>query len=160
MALPIARENLNMAGEYAVASEICRRNFYAQITLGRLKRTDILVYCAETGRESRIEVKAKQGREWPGIKGVAGEQTLLIFADFQNKKDIERPDFYILTSDDWKDFIDRHVRPQGPAHIDENYCPTWKNGYVGTSVRPFQIEACKEKWEKLVQKLERQQVQK
>ena len=142
-----------MAGEYAVASEICRRNYFAQITLGRWKRTDILVYNPETEKEMRVEVKAKQGREWPGQKGIASEGALLVFVDFQNKKDTERPDFYILNSEDWKQFIDQHIRPMGPAYIDDNYCPTWKDGYVGTSVRPDQISACKEKWEKLITKL-------
>jgi hypothetical protein len=77
--MKLKKENLSMAGEYAVASEICRRNFYAQVTLGRLKRTDILVYNQETGKELRVEVKTKQGREWPGIKGINDNQTLLIF---------------------------------------------------------------------------------
>ena len=108
--MPIKRASLSMAGEYAVASEICRRNFYAQITLGRLKRTDILVYNPETKKHLRIEVKSKQKREWPGQKGIVDEQALLIFVNFEGKKDTERPDFYILDSEDWKQFIDKYVR--------------------------------------------------
>jgi len=152
--MPIKRENLNMAGEYAVASEICRRNYFAQITLGRWKRTDILVYNPQTDKELRIEVKAKQGREWPGQKGIVSERALLVFVDFQKKGDTERPHFYILDSEDWKQFIDENVRRDPKlAYIDENYCPTWKDGYVGTGVRPDQIVTHKEKWEKLVTKL-------
>jgi hypothetical protein len=149
-----------MAGEYAVASEICRRNYFAQITLGRWKRTDILVYNPKTEKELRIEVKTKQGVEWPGQKGIASEGALLVFVDFQNKSETERPDFYILTSDDWKQFIDRYIRSDPKLvskldYIDDNYCPVWKDGYVGCSVRPHQILEHKEKWEKLIRKLER-----
>ncbi len=50
MGTGMKRENVNMAGEYAVASELCRRNLYAQVTLGKQKRTDILVYTPETGK--------------------------------------------------------------------------------------------------------------
>jgi len=60
--------NLGLAGEYAVASELCRRVVYAQITLGKHKRADLL---AETERAMvRIQAKAKQGREWPGCRGI------------------------------------------------------------------------------------------
>jgi hypothetical protein len=55
-----------------------------------LKRTDILVYNQETGKELRVEVKTKQGREWLAIRGINDSQTLLIFVDFENKKDTER----------------------------------------------------------------------
>ncbi|MGC9086921.1 MAG: hypothetical protein ACP5IT_12080 [Thermoproteota archaeon] len=148
--MKLKKENLSLAGEYAVASEICRRNFYAQITLGHLKRTDILVYNPETGKELRVEVKTKQGREWPGIKGINDNQTLLIFVDFENKKDTERPDFYILNAEDWKEFLKNFVvnRPDPPELID-GYIPKWKDGYMGTGVRPEQITQHKEKWDKV-----------
>ncbi|MEM3190452.1 MAG: hypothetical protein QW454_05480 [Candidatus Bathyarchaeia archaeon] len=152
--MKLKRENLSMAGEYAVASEICRRNFYAQVTLGRLKRTDILVYNPQTEKEVRIEVKTKQGREWPGIRGIVGSQTLLIFVDFENKRDNERPDFYILDEKDWQDFLKKHVISNPKLdQIIEGYIPRWKDGYVGTSVRPHQIIEHKEKWEKQVRLL-------
>jgi hypothetical protein len=148
--MKLKRENLNMAGEYATASEICRRNFYAQITLGRLKRTDILVYNPNTGKELRIEVKAKQGKEWPGIKGINDNLTLLVFVDFQNKKDTERPDFYILNAKDWQEFLKKFVTNNSKfQELIDGYIPLWKDGYSGTSVRPHQISQYKERWNKL-----------
>lgn len=149
---------LGLAGEYAVASEICRRNYYAQITLGRLKRTDILVYNTETDKELRIEVKAKQKRDWPGIRGVISKQVLLIFVDFQNKKENERPDFYILDADDWQNHLQNYVvnRP-GIEKLIDGFIPLWKKRksetkkkkYIGVSVRPKQIIQHKERWGKL-----------
>ena len=101
----IEKSLLGLAAEYAVASELCRRNIYAQLTLGPRKRTDILVE-TETGM-LRIQVKGKQGKEWPGVKGIYGKDAFLIFVDFEGKSDQERPDFYILTVEDWEKLLEK-----------------------------------------------------
>jgi len=36
--MPISKDILGLAGEFAVASELCRRGIYAQLTLGTRKR--------------------------------------------------------------------------------------------------------------------------
>jgi predicted AAA+ superfamily ATPase len=90
----LSRELLGLAGEYAVASELCRRGLYAQLTMGNHKQTDILV---ETGTVMmRIQVKAKQSTEWPAISGLYRAEDFLILVDFTGKSLIERPDFYVL----------------------------------------------------------------
>lgn len=44
----LSKELLGLAGEYAVASELCKRGMYAQLTLGSHKHTDILIQdCTE-----------------------------------------------------------------------------------------------------------------
>ncbi|MEM0235752.1 hypothetical protein [Thermofilum sp.] len=112
------------------------------------------MYNPKTEKEVRIEVKAKQGREWPGVRGIVGSQTLLIFVDFENKRDNERPDLYILDEKDWQDFLKKHVISNPKLdQIIEGYIPRWKDGYIGTSVRPHRIIEHKEKWEKLVRLL-------
>lgn len=151
--MTLSKKKLGMAGKYAVASEICRRDFHAEISSERLGHQYVLVRGMMTNMELHIEVKTKQGYEWPGVKGVGGELNLLVLVDFENKKEKERPDFYVLSADDWKTFFDNYVRPRAPAKIDENYCPTWKDGYVGTHVRPTQVGPFKEKWDKIEQKL-------
>jgi hypothetical protein len=40
----ILKESLGLAAEFAVASELCRRWLFAQLTLGNKKRTDLLVH--------------------------------------------------------------------------------------------------------------------
>jgi tyrosine-protein phosphatase YwqE len=148
--MKLKKENLSLAGEYAVASEICRRNFYAQITLGHLKKADILVYNPETGKEIRIEVKSKQGKEWPGIRGINDNQTLLIFVDFENKKDTERPDFYILNAEDWQEFLKNFVvNNPNLSELIDNYIPNWKDNYKGVGVKPKDIIQHKERWDKI-----------
>lgn len=41
--MKLSKELIGLAGEYAVASELCRLEVYAQLTLGSHKQTDILV---------------------------------------------------------------------------------------------------------------------
>lgn len=61
------KETIGLAAEYAVAFELCRRGFYAQLTLGNHKKTDIIV--EENKKLFRVSVKAKTGREWPKVSG-------------------------------------------------------------------------------------------
>ncbi len=80
--MAIERDTLGLAGEYAVASELCRRGMYAQLTLGHKKRTDLLVESGDTF--FRVEVKTKQRSEWPAVKGIYGN-SILVFVVFFNK---------------------------------------------------------------------------
>ena len=61
-----------MAGEYAVASELCRRGHYAQLTLGHHKKTDLLVeiksiasggYFVEFPSNQNLEMHGQRLRE-------------------------------------------------------------------------------------------------
>ena len=153
----LSKDVLGLAAEFAVASELCRRGIYAQLTLGLRKRTDILV---ETERGMlRIQVKGKQAREWPSCKGIYGESIVLVFVDFENKKENARPDFYILTVEDWKRLLEKELKLTGKVSsdevtIDEKNIPTWKDGYQGLGVRPEVIKQHKELWEKIRKMLE------
>ena len=102
--MAISKECIGLAAEFSVASELCRRDIYAQLTLGNKKRTDILVM-SELNHFIRIEVKAKQGTIWPNCKGIFGEDVFLVLVDYVNCDETERPDFYVLTSEDWLKLI-------------------------------------------------------
>ena len=78
----ISKGILGVAGEYAVASELCRHNILAQPTFGNQKRLDLLAYEPD-GRVLRIEVKSKQGPCWPNCRGIAGPHHYLVFVDFE-----------------------------------------------------------------------------
>lgn len=101
------RDLLSLAGEFAVASELCKRRIYARLTLGLRKRVDLLVE-TKTGMV-RIQVKAKQGRDWPNCKGIFGENIFLVFVDYENKGLKQRPDFYVLTPSDWESLVKREL---------------------------------------------------
>jgi hypothetical protein len=150
--MTISKDTLGLAAEFAVASELCKRNIYAQLTLGLRKRTDILV---ETERGMlRIQVKGKQRREWPGCKGIHGEGIVLVFVDFENKEENERPDFYILTVENWEKLMEKELKltgkiERGEVTIDDKNMPTWKDGYQGMGVKPDMIKEYKEQWDKI-----------
>jgi hypothetical protein len=63
---------LNLAGEFAVASELNRRRILASVTYGALKSADIFAVSRDATRMVRVEVKACQYKykRWPiGKKG-------------------------------------------------------------------------------------------
>ncbi|MFW6122388.1 MAG: group I intron-associated PD-(D/E)XK endonuclease [Petrotogales bacterium] len=148
----LSKETLGLAGEYAVASELCKRGIYAQLTLGNRKRTDLLVETDDS--MLRIQVKSKQKKEWPGIKGITGNDIVLVLVDFEKKPLNSRPDFYVLTSSDWAQIINaRCVQPghleKGKVTISDSNVPTWSDGYVGMGIKSVDVQAYKEKWEKI-----------
>lgn len=153
----IPKQTLGLAAEFAVASELCRRGIYAQLTLGNRKSTDLLVD-AEDGRMLCVQVKAKQKKQWPGLKGVSGVSMLLILVDYEKKELHDRPDFYILTPADWKEFVRNTLIKTGRVKsgvvtLDKNFVPTWRENYVGMGVKADEVTKYKECWEKVIESL-------
>jgi len=150
----INREMLGIASEFAVASELGRRNIYAQPTFGHQKRTDLLIF-DDTGNLLRVEAKGKQGTQWPNCKGISDRNSILVLVDYADKDDMERPDFYILTLDDWLAFLDGVLQrfPDKGIEIDADNCPVWtkqvKDGkpYKGCGITIKDVAQHKEKWE-------------
>jgi hypothetical protein len=60
-------------------------------------------------RLARIEVKAKQGAEWPACRGISGKNAYLVFVDYFKKSLDERPDFYVLSAKEWNIVVHRLV---------------------------------------------------
>jgi hypothetical protein len=139
----------------------CRRNIYAQLTLGHQNRTDLLIF-SEDNRLLRVEVKSKQGKDWPNCTGVYGNNVTLVFVDFAGKEEFERSDFHILTVDDWIDFIKKEIAnyPKNRIKLDERNVPVWlgqvdKSGqpYRGIGVTRDKIQSHREKWDKIAKAL-------
>ena len=158
--MTIDRHTLSLAAEYAVASELCRRGIYTQLTLGNLKRTDLLAL-TETGNVVRVEVKAKQGNTWPGCKGIYGKHSVIVFVDLQNKTVSERLDFYVLNSNEWRNLLLKKKRyyekthPNKTMSIKKNV-PIYndeetKSGkpFTGTSINNNDISSFKDSWDKI-----------
>lgn len=146
---------LSLAAEYATATELCRRKFYVQLTLGNLKRTDLLLYAEQRGQLARIEVKAKQGQAWPACQGVSGKRSYLLFVDYFNKGLNERPDFYVLRARDWNDLVNRLIRRYRRRHpgqsvklVDGRPVFPVENGkpWRGITVKASDILEHREKW--------------
>lgn len=122
----ITRDMLGIAAEFAVASELGRRNIYAQPTFGHLKRTDLLIL-GNKGKTLRIEAKGKQGRQWPNCKGIPDKNSVMVLVDFEGKTEHERPDFYVLTIDNWLAFVKdvQQKHPDKGIQVDSDNCPVW-----------------------------------
>lgn len=56
---------LNMAGEFAVASELNRRRVLASVTYGSSKSADIFAMNRDMTKTVRIEVKTTDKQKWP-----------------------------------------------------------------------------------------------
>ena len=148
----LAKELLGLSGEFAVASELCRRGMYAQLTLGTHKRTDILV---ETDRKMlRIQVKAKQSNEWPAIKGIFEPNEFLVLVDFAGKAKSTRPDFYVLSLHDWKALV-RDEKRKWPkdVKVDKRYRLKYSDGYEGFNLKPGLVTKHRERWEKILSRV-------
>jgi hypothetical protein len=161
MNMKISRSTIGLAAEFAVASELGRRNIYAQPTFGHQKRTDLLIF-GKDNELLKVEVKGKQGREWPNCKGIYGRNVILVFVDFAGKTELERPDFYILEIEDWLAFVQSEItrRPDKNVIIDERNTPVWTTQlnergqpYCGIGVRAEQIQRHKERWDKIIQRI-------
>ena len=156
-----SRNTLSLAAEFAVASELCRRGIYAQLTLGHQKRTDILVF-SESGELARIEVKAKQGADWPNCKGVFGRIVFLVFVDYQHREPNQRPDFFVLSVKDWRKVLERRVaeikakNPKKRIKITEENIAVFVDQigpsgkpYEGMGIGPSDLTKFRERWDKI-----------
>jgi hypothetical protein len=154
----ISRSTLGVAAEFMVAGELGRRNIYAQPTFGFQKRT-VLLILGEKNKLLKVEVKSKQGQDWPNCKGIYGDNVMLVFVDFARKSELERPDFYILTVQDWVRLAKTAIAkyPREKVTLDERNVPIFHDHvmadgqpYRGTGVRADQIAEHKERWDKII----------
>jgi hypothetical protein len=56
---------LNLAGEFAVASELNRRSVLSSVTYGAAKSADVFAMNPDMTKVVRIEVKTTDKRQWP-----------------------------------------------------------------------------------------------
>ncbi len=147
--MELSKEMLGLAGEFAVASELCKRDIYAQLTLGKHKSTDLLLD-VEDGGMLRVQVKSKQRNVWPACRGVAcGKPEVLVLVDFRKKADDQRPDFYILTGEDWKNVIDATGLIQKGWGMMKDGHFEYDDGFRGLNVTPEMVHTYAEQWDKI-----------
>lgn len=84
-----------------------------------------------------------------------------MLVDFAGKAETDRPDFYILTADDWIAFVKREIqnRPDKKIELDSDNCPIWttqvKGGRPcrGIGVEVKDVLQHRESWSKITQAL-------
>ena len=130
---------------------MCKRGIYTQLTLGNKKRTDLLV--ERNGIFIGVEVKSKQtNKGWPAIKGISEEQSLLVFVDFHNKNELERPHFYILTAKEWRKIALKRARQNPTLSVGNDNVPRWEDesSWIGIQIKVEDIQKHFEKWGKFI----------
>lgn len=151
-----SKRMVGIAAAFAVASELARRDIYAQPTFGHRKRTELLIL-GKDDRAIRVEARGKQSKQWPNCKGIADSNSVLVLVDFEGKTEKDRPDFYILTVDDWLAFVRKWIQklPHKKIELDYENCPIWptevKAGkpYRGMGVEVKDVSMHKEAWGKI-----------
>jgi hypothetical protein len=120
-------------------------------------------YAKQDGVFLKLEVKAKQAPTWGHIRGLPfGSDAYLVFVDYAKKKEIERPDFFILDATDWLNLAEKYIRgycekhPDRTAHLDDDNCPVHpeekdKHGHPfrGCTIAIKDIEQFRENWSKI-----------
>lgn len=143
----LPRDVLGLAAEYAVASELCRRGFYAQLTLGNYKRADLLI--DSPAGPGRIQVKAKQGTSWPGVQGVSGKNDFLVLVDYHRRTTEESPDFYVLSRGDWRRLVRAEVKKVPDLKVDDGFRVEYADGWNGINLKPEHVVRFKSAWGKI-----------
>lgn len=146
----VATETIGLAGEYAVAAELCRRGTYCQLTLGNRKKTDLLI---DTNKKLfRVSVKAKQKQSWPRVKGIWQEGDLIVFVDYKGKELSMSPDFYVLDVAAWVKLVKKKKKKDPRAQIDKENTLYWppsegaNDGWIGCQVSVAEIAEYKNSW--------------
>ena len=122
---------LNLAGEFAVASELNRRQCLASVTYGASKSADVFVLSKDFSKVVRIEVKATDKKKWP-IGARATDPTgkragvIWVFVQFPSplsgapRSDSERgqhaPRFFVLTAAELYEAWRKEVAPYHAAY--------------------------------------------
>jgi hypothetical protein len=145
----LSKELLGIAGEYAVASELCRRGLYAQLTLGNRKRVDLLV----DGEHdlARIQVKTKQGKTWPSVKR-PGKNDFIVLVDFQRKESKDHQTFFVLNIKDYLKLVERETG-SGMGGVGASGEFEYRSGWPGLALSPSDVEVFKDRWDKILEPL-------
>ena len=148
----LTKETIGLAGEYAVASELCRRGLYCQLTLGNYKGVDLLVD-PDGGNAFRVSVKSKQGGEWPSIAWTINDNDFLVLVDYALKNENDRPDFYILNKPAWESFEEKVINlhaANGKAAAKKDGKLIWPDGWKGINIKLAMIVDAKDRWERIL----------
>ena len=159
---------LNLAGEFAVASELNRRRVLASVTYGASKSADIFATNRDMTRIVRIEVKTTEKAKWPiGEKATKvtpqSADVLWVFvllpsplsgsATDDAQRGAHAPRFFVLSAQElfaaYKEGADRFLTSYQARHgkpFDES------QGVP--NVRLQQVESFEGQWEKIVLRLE------
>jgi hypothetical protein len=113
MAKPYMEKNLSsLAGEFAVASQLCLRGYVASLTLKNYPGVDVFAFNPKNGKQVTIQVKASTDGAFNSPKTLSKNGSL-IYVSIKKDKTLE---FYIIPADiviktretKMKEYLDKH----------------------------------------------------
>lgn len=111
---------LSQFGEFAVAAELNRRQFYASVTYGNQKRMDVIVL-SEHGHYATIEVKTSDKKRFPtGLsqekQKEINERQFWVFVKTKLGSDNPETEFYILSDQEIKSIQGKRDKEYGEKY--------------------------------------------
>ena len=154
------REARGHAGEFRVASELCRRNMFAALTMGNIPNVDVLCTNSEANAALCIQVKTFRAHEKTCIVGEKAEKDygpnfIWVLAGLRDEKhDLCEESFYVIPSEDMSANVKKlHrkwesiPRKDGKPH-DNNGVRKVRIGSIGKRDRlMFDVSRYKDRWD-------------
>lgn len=154
------REARGRAGEFRVASELCRRNMFAALTMGNVPNVDVLCSSSDAKAAICIQVKTFRAHEKTCIVGKNAEKNcgsnfMWVLAGLRDEKhDSCEELFYIIPSDVMATNVKKMhkkwesiPRKDGKPH-DNNGVRKVRIGSIGKSDRlMFDVSAYRDRWD-------------
>ena len=137
----ISKYHLGMAGEYAVCSELCKREFDVSITLGNAKAVDIMVFFPDNSCR-RIEVKTSQTTKF----------VTKFFQKYYDKTLNNHPDYWVLVhidEDGQSHFYVLTHEELGEIQMKRNGMTEWEKHDGCDNVLLRDIKHCEDRWDKI-----------
>jgi hypothetical protein len=115
--------------------------------------TDLVISSPERNVEFEVSVKAKDGKEWPSVKGIAQNGQYIVFVDFYDRT---YPEFYVLNYRQWNRVLESILPSRNDGAKIVNGAIEWnwvrdgkKMKRRGSLLRVDEIAKYKGKWSSL-----------
>ena len=146
---------LNLAGEFAVASELNRRHILASVTYGASKAADIFALDDDMRRIVRIEVKTTDKKKWALGNNVSEVPLPDVFwVLVQLPSPGQPPKFFVFSAqeihDIWRQDLDKYERSYEARNSKKFEGPGVPNVKLDARVL-----ACEGKWDKITSRLQK-----
>lgn len=115
--------------------------------------TDLVISSPEGDVEFEVSVKAKDGKDWPSVKGIARKGQYIVFVDFYDRT---YPEFYVLSYRQWSCVLESILASRDDGAKIVNGAIEWnwvrdgkKMKRRGSLLRVDEIAKYKGKWSSL-----------
>ena len=133
---------LSLAGEYAVCSELQKREIHCSLTYGNQKATDVIAFDRKGKEYRRIEVKTSRSKRF-----VTG-----FFQKYYDSASCH-PDYWIIVFIDENDVSHFYVmthNEMGNVQMERNKMTEWQEVKGCDNVELRHIEKYENQWEKII----------